>query len=213
MTAVLISRVQGAIFLLTLWLSSTSMVLSFAPHTKVLFARRESAKKAPLSVYEVSTKAVEYSSPSFETTKRRGSDLRKKSGIKVSSRVIGKKPTNIESATTLAQYKEIINRKKDNSIIVTKFYAEWCKSCKAMAPLFRRLARRHPNVSFIEVPVQSENSDLHQGLSIESVPFSHIYFPTMGLVEEMKMSKAHWPEFEKVFTSYIEGSCRIDDSG
>jgi len=219
MTIILTSRIQGAIFLLTLW-SSSILVWSFIPQTITFLTyptRTERIKEVLSSSTSISMETI---ASSFETKIEMESEkvpkqrktLRKKSGIKVSSRVIGKKPTNLETVNTLAQYTDKINQMKDSHIIVTKFYADWCKSCKAISSLFRRLARRHPDVTFIEVPVQLENADLHQGLNITAVPFAHIYYPSAGLVEEKMISNSHWSEFEKVFKTYREGSCNIDSN-
>lgn len=136
--------------------------------------------------------------------------VRRKSGIKVSSRARGKKPTNIHTVTSSQDYRNTVENFKEN-IIVTRFYAKWCKSCLATAPLFHRLARRNPGIIFIEVPVQAENSDLHQGLNVPSVPFSRIYYPSAGLVEEMKISKKRWHIYEKVVATYVQTFCTVED--
>lgn len=136
--------------------------------------------------------------------------VRRKSGIKVSSRSVGKKPTNIYTVTSSQEYRDKVEYFKEN-IIITRFYAKWCKSCLATAPLFHRLARKNPGIIFMEVPVQAENADLHQGLNIPSVPFSRIYYPSAGLVEEMKISKKLWPMYEKIVASYAQSFCIVED--
>jgi len=138
--------------------------------------------------------------------------VKRKSGIKVSSRAGSKtkKPTNIYTVTESNEYRDIVENFKD-SIIVTRFHAKWCKACQATAPLFHRLARKNPGIIFIEVPVQAENSDLHQGLNVPSVPFSRIYYPTAGLVEEMQISKKRWPTYEKVVATYVQAFCTVED--
>jgi len=136
--------------------------------------------------------------------------VRKKSGIKVSSRAVGKTPTNIYTATSLQGYNDLVEKFKGN-IIVTRFHAKWCKSCLATQPLFHRLAKKNPGMIFIEVPVQTENSDLHQSLNVSSVPFSRIYYPSGDLVEEMKLSKKRWPAYEKIIGTYAQGFCVVED--
>jgi hypothetical protein len=49
---------------------------------------------------------------------------------------------------------------------------------------------------FVDVPVLESNSNLHQGLGVESIPFGHIYHPEEGLVEEKKLSRKTFSEFE-----------------
>ena len=52
--------------------------------------------------------------------------VKRKSGIKVSSRSVGKKPANIYTVKSTQEYREKVESFKDN-IIVTRFYAKWCK--------------------------------------------------------------------------------------
>lgn len=136
--------------------------------------------------------------------------IKRKSGIKVSSRAGGQKPTNVYSVSSTKEYREALERFKEN-IIVTRFHAKWCRACLATAPLFYKLVRKNPGIIFIEVPVQAENAELQQGLNVPTVPFSKIYYPTAGLVEEMKISKKHWSLYERVIATYVQTFCTIED--
>ena len=82
-----------------------------------------------------------------------------------------------------------------------------------MAPGFYRLANLYPDVSFVQVPVTNKNTNLHQGLGVPSVPFGHIYHPTAGLVEEMKISRKYFSNFEDTLAMYVKGSCDLKDDG
>jgi len=55
-----------------------------------------------------------------------------------------------------------------------------------------------------------DNSMLHQGLGIPSLPFGHIYHPESGLVEERKIAKKNFKIFEDVLESYVNGSCECN---
>ena len=70
-----------------------------------------------------------------------------------------------------------------------------------------------PNAIFVDVPVIPENSDLHQGLGVPSLPYGHIYHPTGKLVEELKISKKHFTHFAKVLKTYVDGQCDVDFDG
>ena len=48
-------------------------------------------------------------------------------------------------------------------------------------------------------------------LGVTSLPFGHIYHPTGGLVEELKISKKYFPKFARVLKSYVEGLCDIEE--
>eukprot|EP00979_Chaetoceros_neogracilis_P016049 scaffold6860_cov297-Chaetoceros_neogracile.AAC.47 len=84
-------------------------------------------------------------------------------------------------------------------------------ACKAIAPAFYRLASTYKTALFIDVPVTAENANLHQGLGVTSLPFGHIYHPTGGLVEEIKISKKFFPNFARVLKSYVNGLCDVGE--
>jgi len=115
---------------------------------------------------------------------------------------------NVYSATTLGEYKRLLIEQQDK-LIVTRFYMTNCKACLAMTPSFYRLVRSKPNVIFVDIPISKENKDIHLQLGVETVPFAHIHHPAFGLVEERKISRKHWDEFEGIVQSYIDGECDV----
>mmetsp|Transcript_53823 Transcript_53823/g.64960 ORF Transcript_53823/g.64960 Transcript_53823/m.64960 type:complete len:193 (+) Transcript_53823:227-805(+) len=121
-----------------------------------------------------------------------------------------RRPSNVMVVNTLEEYKQHVADVKDK-IVVVRFYATWCKACKAIGPSFYRLANTYPEISFVEVPVTQHNANLHQGLGVSSLPFGHIYIPDVGLAEELRISKKHFPRFEKELQSYAYGSCDLPD--
>ena len=75
--------------------------------------------------------------------------------------------------------------------------------------MYNRLARRHPQATFIDIPITNDNANLREELKIIAVPTGHIYHPGAGLVEELKMAKSYWNDFEDVFYSYMNGHCDV----
>jgi len=117
-------------------------------------------------------------------------------------------PDNLVKVETLAEYKDVVG--DADRLVVVRFYAPWCKACKAIAPSFYRLAVTYPEVLFVDVPVTPENANLHQGLGVPSLPFGHIYHPFGGLVEEVKISKKHFGAFVRSLKTYTQGSCDLN---
>lgn len=108
------------------------------------------------------------------------------------------RPSNIQNVISLEDFSNVIEKGRDeNKVVVVRFIASWCKTCKFLRPHFDKAASSNPSVIFVEVPVLENNSNLHQGLGVESVPFGHIYHPTKGLVEETTLSR-------KTFGSFVE---------
>lgn len=121
-----------------------------------------------------------------------------------------RRPSNFKTAETLKEYKHVVGDEKDR-LVVVRFYAPWCKACKAIAPSFYRLATTYTNVVFVDVPVTPNNANLHQGLGVPSLPYGHIYHPTGGLVEELKMSRKYFPQFAEALRTYVDGQCDVPD--
>jgi len=82
----------------------------------------------------------------------------------------------------------------DYKMVVVRFYATWCKSCRAMQPLFRRLVYRHSDILFVEVAVSDRTKFVIDDLGVEKLPSGHIYVPGIGLAERMSISKKNFPD-------------------
>jgi thiol-disulfide isomerase/thioredoxin len=121
-------------------------------------------------------------------------------------------PKNLLKVKTLEDFKRVVGNQKDQ-IVVVRWYAPWCKACKAIAPSYYRLATKFPNTLFVDIPVTPENANLHQGLGVPSLPYGHIYHPTGKLVEELKISRKYFPHFARTLMTYIEGRCKVDYDG
>ena len=116
----------------------------------------------------------------------------------------------IQLVDTLEDYKRVVVDDKDN-IVVVRFFAPWCKSCKASMPLFKKMVAEHASssVKFVEVPLTKDTAYIHEGLGVPSVPFGHVYYPNVGLVEEKKINKKVFKEFRDALDSYVLGYCDL----
>jgi thiol-disulfide isomerase/thioredoxin len=120
----------------------------------------------------------------------------------------------ITEVTEIQDYKDVVVE-EHNQLVCVRFYAPWCRACKAVQASFRRLPKQYPNVKFVEVPLTQKNAYLHKGLGIPSLPFAHVYHPEAGLVEERKINKNIFGDFEKVLKTYVDGECPVgyDETG
>lgn len=188
-------------------------VTAFAPSPRISSQQRQPISPVPSRPVPTSLLLSTFDNPpsemsEFQKRMRRivTTPARRKNG---DEKKLSKAPKNLKIVKTLDDYKKIIG--KTDKLVVVRFYAPWCKACKAIAPAFYRLATKYPNVLFVDVPVTPENANLHQGLGVSSLPFGHLYDPTGGLVEEMKMSKRFFPAFARALKMYADGICDIEE--
>ena len=119
-----------------------------------------------------------------------------------------RKPERIE---TIEEYKSVVADETEK-LVVVRFYSPVCRSCKAAEKYFHKLCRENPDVKFVELPTTKDNSFLHEGLGVETFPFGHIYHPDAGLVEELKINKKVFGDFERTLKYYIDGKGEVDYS-
>jgi len=67
-------------------------------------------------------------------------------------------------------------------LIAVKFFATWCRSCKALAPKFQKLADAHRDIKFVEVNFD-ENRNLCRALGLLSLPTVQIYAGNHGRID------------------------------
>ena len=122
-----------------------------------------------------------------------------------------KEPLKIWTVDDIQGYKEVVADESDK-IVVVRFYAPWCRACRAIQSAYRSLPKHYDpdQIKFVEVPVTKDNTYLHRGLGVPSLPYGHIYHPTGGLVEEMKISKRHFGNFQHILGEYVDGQCQVE---
>ncbi|KAL7448173.1 hypothetical protein ACHAWC_000416, partial [Mediolabrus comicus] len=115
---------------------------------------------------------------------------RKIDGSKNTKKKSTEKDALIAHITDITDYKTRVVDESHN-ITVVRFYSHYCKSCRASEPHFFKLAKDYQqyNVNFVEVPLTPQTKVLHDALGVPSLPWTHIYHPDAGLVEERKVSK------------------------
>ena len=166
------------------------------------------------SVADTPAQSNSSSSRMTDFQKRMKGLVKRNGGATSSRRAVGQratdKPTNLKTVNTLEEYKAVLDENKGKMVVV-RFFATWCKACKAIQPSYYRMASLYPQIVFLEVPVTNENSNLHQGLEVPSLPYGHIYYPEAGLVEELKISKKYFHNLVKMVRWYDQGECGLDE--
>lgn len=105
---------------------------------------------------------------------------------------------------------------QQDALVVVRFFAEVCPSCKVTGPLFRKWSREIENVNadshsnimstsqknslpikILEMPLNGATSSfMKDELQVEKLPYCHLYHPHFGLVEkQLVMNKGELDEF------------------
>lgn len=71
--------------------------------------------------------------------------------------------------STDADFEQLL---KDNELVVVKYYAGWCGSCRLFAPKFKRLSNdeRFANVAFLDVDAE-KNPTARKIAGVDTLPF------------------------------------------
>ena len=148
----------------------------------------------------------------FKTSDKKNAN-EKKEDSKQAKLVKQKKKQNILHVDSITEYKEQVVNESEH-ITVVRFYSSYCRSCKASQPHFYKLAREFQGlgVKFVEVPLTKHTSILHEALEVPSLPWTHIYHPDAGLVEERKVSKKFIDEVRQCLRCYVYGECSLEDA-
>jgi thiol-disulfide isomerase/thioredoxin len=130
--------------------------------------------------------------------------------------------STIERLENPSRFKSVVMDEQD-SLIVVRFSADSCPSCKATGPLFRRWSRdvqtmatansvtasqdTKMHIKIVEMPLNKATSSFMQDkLHVESLPYCHLYHPKLGLVEEqLVMNKVDFNDFVGVVDKWAAG--------
>lgn len=75
--------------------------------------------------------------------------------------------SKVVEITSLKHFQTVIGNKSKLSIV--DFYATWCGPCKAIAPVFEKLAEKIPEVDFARVDVD-QAGDVAQEYAVNAMP-------------------------------------------
>lgn len=79
-------------------------------------------------------------------------------------------------AVTKSNDKEVQQQLADHSKVMIKFYADWCGSCKLMAPKYKRISEdeRFADVLFLDINAE-ENPNIRKQVGVSNLPFFAAY--------------------------------------
>lgn len=72
----------------------------------------------------------------------------------------------VEAITKKERFDEL---KASGKVFVVDFHATWCGPCKTISPIFKGLAEKYPNITFVKVDVD-EVEDVASECEINAMP-------------------------------------------
>ena len=94
----------------------------------------------------------------------------------------------------------ILDAQQSERLMVVKFFAPWCRSCKSIKPRFDKLARARDDIAFYEVSfVAAKETCKH--CKITYLPTMHVYAKG-ELVGAPSITLKSWPAFDKDVTNF-----------
>jgi len=119
---------------------------------------------------------------------------------------------NVAHASSEAELRKLIENQQLDRLTVFKFYSNFCRACKRIAPRFDRMAKENPDVDFVFCQITPESKRyIVTDLGIPSIPYAGIAHPDAagGLVDTMSANSQRFDSFEEVFRSHLEGERQV----
>lgn len=144
--------------------------------------------------------------------------------------------SSVQRMNEPSQFQAQVLDEKD-ALVVVRFFAEVCPSCRATGPLFRKWSRDIEaddikssvqagmmlgsqqedalSIKILEMPLNGATSSfLKDELQVEKLPYCHVYHPEFGLVEEqLVMDRIEFEDFVNVVDCWSKGGCEADLEG
>jgi thioredoxin 1 len=131
----------------------------------------------------------------------------------------------VESVTSREEFFAALDRSRkkkgdampDGSLVCIKYYANWCTSCKAIAPKYSALAKEYGDrVEFLEVEF-SANKELFKELEVKRTPCVQFYRGESGRLSTVVCGPSKFAQVRQNLDKYLEGEsedleCVLDDT-
>eukprot|EP00566_Odontella_aurita_P015719 CAMPEP_0113530206 /NCGR_PEP_ID=MMETSP0015_2-20120614/2809_1 /TAXON_ID=2838 /ORGANISM="Odontella" /LENGTH=285 /DNA_ID=CAMNT_0000428899 /DNA_START=79 /DNA_END=936 /DNA_ORIENTATION=+ /assembly_acc=CAM_ASM_000160 len=133
-----------------------------------------------------------------------------------------KKKSYLHAVNSPEEYEsEVLGSVDDDTIVIVRFHAPYCKACKMIAFAYDRFAQKtvasiNPDnlygVKFVDVEILDKND--YPDLDIPATPYSMIYHPTssgLQVVEEGPIARRQFSKFKKTLNFYRKGMCDMPE--
>jgi len=116
----------------------------------------------------------------------------------------------VEIIRSSEQLSNIMRTYKDK-IIIIKFFAQWCRACKAIDPKYKKVAKEFPNIKFCEIEFEA-NKELCRQLGISVLPSLQFYQGGETKVEDFSCGPKNWHKALKKILEYQSGKVSYSEN-
>mmetsp|Transcript_13325 Transcript_13325/g.20579 ORF Transcript_13325/g.20579 Transcript_13325/m.20579 type:complete len:233 (+) Transcript_13325:211-909(+) len=135
---------------------------------------------------------------------------------------------SVQRLTTPSEFQRQVVDERE-SLVVVRFYADTCPSCRATSSIFRKWSRgivrdtiSDSNSDEVSMPIKvlempltkATSSFLQDELKVEQIPYCHLYHPEYGLIEEhLVMNRSDLKDFCHAVDIWSRGGVDFDLEG
>lgn len=104
--------------------------------------------------------------------------------------------------------------KVGDELVVIKYYASWCRACKALGPKVEKIARAYKDkrVAFYELEFET-NKEMCKQLGIKVLPWIEIFSSSAGKVESFSCGPSKASQIVEKLKIYLNGECPLGEDG
>lgn len=116
----------------------------------------------------------------------------------------------VRSITSDAEFLDAMERGKDD-LIVVKFYASWCRACKALGPKYKKVAGEYGGpcgAHFYEIEFNG-NKDLCKRLDVRVLPYVAFFKGGEGKVEGFACGPSKIGTLRNKLDEYLDDTCDL----
>ncbi|CAM9480581.1 unnamed protein product [Phaeothamnion confervicola] len=95
----------------------------------------------------------------------------------------------------------------NGEVVVVKYYARFCRACKAIAPRYERLALQYAgtNLKFVEVEFEA-SKPLCKAMGIKSLPHTHVFVGSQGKMADFSIAPSKFERLEGFVADHMESA-------
>eukprot|EP00640_Fibrocapsa_japonica_P005132 CAMPEP_0113938872 /NCGR_PEP_ID=MMETSP1339-20121228/5290_1 /TAXON_ID=94617 /ORGANISM="Fibrocapsa japonica" /LENGTH=213 /DNA_ID=CAMNT_0000942187 /DNA_START=143 /DNA_END=784 /DNA_ORIENTATION=- /assembly_acc=CAM_ASM_000762 len=117
------------------------------------------------------------------------------------------KETDSPGVLKLANMQEYLDAiaNAGDKLVVVKFFATWCRSCKQLDYQYKKLPAQHPDVMFCEIAMLDEennNKAFFKQYEVEVLPTVFFFRGAAGMIDRMPCGMKRIPIFKEKIDTY-----------